>query len=67
MEEPIRIVEIDYTLLDVMIKDDRDLPVPGRDVQITTIQDHNTGCVIRFSLSFSSQTTGHGDIKLEDN
>lgn len=67
MEEPIRIVEIDYTPLDVMIKDDRDLPVPGRAVQKTTIQDPNTGCVLGFSLSFSSPTTDHGDIEPEDN
>jgi len=66
MEEPIHIIEIDYTPLDVMTKDDRGLPAPGRAVQITTIHDPNTGRVLGFSLSFSTPTTGNGDIKRDD-
>lgn len=67
MEELIFKIEIDHTPLDVMTKDDSDLPDPGRAVQLTTIHDHSTGCILDFSLSLSSPITGHGNIKPEDN
>lgn len=66
MEEPICIIEIDHTPMDVMIKDDRDLAAPGRAVQITTIQDQNTRCYLGFCLSFSSPTTDRGDSECDD-